>query len=91
MKTRHVDSLPYEVTNWAHVLQGHQFVDNAITGCSFLPAENVAFQPLLLCNASVTNLINISPLEAVIVIRGDVPNVKPLFGCRRSPLVVAPS
>jgi hypothetical protein len=58
---------------------------------TFLPAENVAFQPLLLCNASVTNLINISPLEAVNVIRGDVPNVKPLFGCRRRPLVVAPS
>jgi succinate dehydrogenase/fumarate reductase-like Fe-S protein len=59
--------------------------------CTFLPAENVAFQPLLLCNASVMNLINISPLEAVSVIRGAVPDVKPLFGCRRNPLVVAPS
>jgi hypothetical protein len=56
-----------------------------------LPAEKVAFQPLLLCKASVMNLINISPLEAVSVIRGDALNVKPLLGCRRNPLVVAPS
>lgn len=57
----------------------------------FLPAENVAFQPLLLCKASVINLINISPLEAVSVIRGDVLDVKPLLGCKCKPLVVAPS
>lgn len=57
----------------------------------FLPAEKVAFQPLLLCRASVTNLINISPLEAVSVIRGTAFDVKPLLECRRNPLVVAPS
>jgi hypothetical protein len=57
----------------------------------FIPAEKVAFHPLPLCKASVMNLINISPLEAVSVIRGEVPDVKPLLGCRCNPLVVAPS
>jgi hypothetical protein len=56
-----------------------------------LPAEKVAFQPLPLCKASVMNLISISPLEAVSVMRGDVLDVKPLLGCRCNPLVVAPS
>ena len=57
----------------------------------FLPAEKVAFQPLLLCRASVRNLTSISPLEAVSVILGELLAVKPLLGCNRSPLVLAPS
>lgn len=56
-----------------------------------LPAENVAFHPLPLCKASVTNLINISPLEAVNVILGGDPEVKPDPGCKRSPLTLDPS
>jgi succinate dehydrogenase/fumarate reductase-like Fe-S protein len=75
-------------------VQSYNFKTISLYRChyrTFLPAEKVAFQPLLLCKASVTNLTNISPLEAVSVIRGAVFDVKPLFGCRRNPLVLAPS
>lgn len=59
--------------------------------CLILPAENVACHPSLLCNASVTNLTNISPLDAVSVIFGLVVAVNPFPGWSLKPLVEEPS